>query len=137
MEVGGLSPVFSINAEYSLTQSKKSFTIIRGGMGQLFTGYSWLTLPHALTWNRVLNGKTKGCPPEHPRSSLFAELGLGGVYLAGATEGLTYRWSPIIGVRHYFAYNQRANGFWKAQFTPVVAGRLVPWGGIGIGLLID
>jgi hypothetical protein len=137
VELGGLSPLISINGEYAVIQSTKSFITIRGGVGQLFTGYSWLTLPHALTWNKVLNGKIKGCPPGHPRNSLFAELGIGGVYLAGATEKIKYRWSPIIGVRHYFAYNPRASGFWKAQLTPVVAGRFVPWGGIGIGLLID
>lgn len=137
VEVGGLSPLASINGEYALIQSQKSFITLRGGVGQLFTGYSWLTLPHALTWNKVLNGKTKGCPPRHPQNSSFIELGSGGVYLAGATEETTYRWSPIIGLRHYFAYNPRATGFWKAQLTPVVGGRLVPWGGLGIGLLID
>lgn len=61
-ELGGISPVFSLNAEYTSIQSRKSFLVIRGGIGQLFTDYSLITLPHALTWNVVLNGKTKGCP---------------------------------------------------------------------------
>ena len=137
VELGGLSPIISLNAEYTLIQSKKSFFVTRVGIGQLFTGYSLLTAPHALTWNIVLNGKTKGCPPIRPQNPLFAEIGIGGVYLVGATEETTYRWSPVVGVRHYFAYNLKANGFWKAQLTPIVAGQLVPWSGIGLGLLID
>ncbi len=136
-ELGNISPLLSLNVEYAPIQRPKSFLVIRGGMGQLFTGYSLFTLPHALTWNTVLNGKTKGCPPQHPANSFFAEFGIGGVYLVGAKEETAYRWSPIVGVRRYFAYNPRATGFWKAQLTPLVAGRLIPWGGIGVGLLID
>jgi len=137
VELGGLSPILSLNAEYVPIQLEKSFLLIRGGIGQLFTGYSLLTVPHALTWNVILNGRTRGCPPKSPKNSFFAELGVGGVYLVGATEDITYRWSPILGVRRYFFYNPRATGFWKAQLTPVVSVQLVPWGGIGIGLLID
>ncbi|MEZ0487829.1 hypothetical protein [Fibrella aquatica] len=136
-EVGGLSPLLSLNAEYAPVQFRKSFLVIRGGVGHLFTNYSILTLPHALTWNVVLNGQTRGCLPREPRNSFFAEVGLGSVYLPGAMEGVTYRWSPILGVRRYFAYNVRANGFWKVQLTPVVSGQWVPWGGVGLGLLID
>lgn len=136
-ELGGISPVLSVNVEYVPIQLPKSFFVIRGGAGQLFTGYSPLTLPHALTWNLVLNGKTKGCPPRSARNSFFAEVGIGGVYLVGATEEITYRWSPLIGVRLYFKYNPVATGFWKVQLTPIVSGQVVPWGGLGVGLLID
>jgi hypothetical protein len=72
-ELGGISPVLSLNAEYTPIQWEKSFITLRGGMGQLFTGYSLLTLPHALTWNLVLNGKIKGCPLITP---LLLNLGL-------------------------------------------------------------
>lgn len=137
VELGGISPLVSVNAEYAVVQSQKSFLVMRGGVGQLFTAYSWCTLPHAITWNRVLNGRVKGCPPRQPPRSFFAELGVGGVYFAGSTEKNSYRWTPVLGVRHYVAYNARATGFWKAQLTPVVAGRFVPWGGVGIGLVID
>lgn len=136
-EVGGVSPVFSINAEWALLQSRKSFFIARAGVGHLFTGYSLLTLPHSLTWNRVLNGKVKGCPPRNPRNSLMAEVGLGGSYLAGAIDEVVYRWSPLLGLRGYYACNHRATGFWKVQLTPLVSGKLAPWGGVGIGLVID
>ncbi|MBC8154130.1 MAG: hypothetical protein H7Z72_14600 [Bacteroidetes bacterium] len=136
-EIGGISPLVSANLEYAPVQCRKSFVVIHGGIGQLFSGYSFCTLPHALTWNILLNGKAKGCPPVKPRNQLFAELGAGGVYLAGAKDGNAYRWSPLLGVRRYFSYNLLATGFWKAQLTPLVAGRLVPWGGVGIGLVID
>lgn len=136
-ELAGISPVLSLNVEYTPIQLPKSFFVIRGGAGQLFTSYSPLTLPHALTWNLVLNGRTKGCPPRSARNSFFAEIGVGGVYLVGATEEIKYRWSPIVGVRHYFKYNPLATGFWKVQLTPVVSGQVVPWGGLGVGLLID
>jgi hypothetical protein len=137
-EAGGLSPIASVNAEYAIIQSKKSFLAARGGFGQLFTGYNSVTLPHALIWNKALNKKSKGCPTQGPRNSLFVEMGVGGVYLLGSAEVTAYRWGPILGVRRYFAYNNRANGFWKVQLTPIIlSGELIPWGGLGIGVLID
>ncbi len=137
-EVGGLSPIASVNAEYGIIQTKRSFVTVRGGLGQTFTGYSLLTLPHALTWNQVLNRKQIGCPSHSPRNSWFAELGVGGVYLIGSPEETDYQWGLILGLRHYFAYNRRANGFWKVQLTPIVlSNEIIPWGGLGIGLIID
>lgn len=137
-EVGGLSPITSINAEYTVIQFKKSFLTVRGGFGQTLSIDGWATLPHALTWNIVLNGRRKGCPTQNARNPLFAELGIGGVYLIGAPEKTDYQRGVIFGLRRYFSYNNRANGFWKAQFTPIVLpDQLILWGGLGIGLLID
>jgi hypothetical protein len=136
-EVGGISPLLSLNFEYAAFQSKKYFITLHGGLGHLFTNYSLYTVPHALTWNILLNGKSRGCSPIISQKPLFAELGLGGVYFVRATGEIKYRWSPVIGVRRYFLYNLRTTGFWKAQLTPLLAGRLVPFGGIGIGIVID
>ena len=136
-EIGGISPVLSINTEYSPIQRKKSFLTIRAGIGYLFTNYSICSLPHALTWNVALNGKRRSCPPIEKRNLLLLELGVGGVYLPGAEGEIVYRWSPIVGVRRYFKYNTRATGFWKIQLTPYLGGQIAPFGGIGLGLLID
>lgn len=138
-EVGGLSPILSINAEYIPLESQKGFLVLRGGVGHSFGRSVLCSLPHSLSWNLLLNGKTEGCPPVRPGNSTFIEVGIGGVYPLYTTKEIeaNYRWSPLLGVRHYFLYNVRTTGFWKAQFTPLVTSQLSPWFGLSMGVVID
>ena len=138
-ELGGLSPVLSVNAEHTPIASRRGFLILRGGVGHSLGGSVLCSLPNAVSWHVLLNGRTKGCPPVSPGNSTFLELGVGGVYAFYTTKDLeaAYSWSPLLGVRHYFRYQVRATGFWKAQLTPLVTGEWSPWFGLSLGLVIN
>lgn len=136
-EVGSVSPGYSLNAEYSPVQFKKSFVVLRAGIGYLSERYSKAAIPHAITWAVLLNGKERGCPLSVPEKALFLEIGAGGAYLIENTSKINYVGGPIIGLRRYFMYNERATGFLKIQAIPLIADRIMPWGGVGIGLVID
>lgn len=114
-ELGGLSPFLSINAEHTPIASEGGFLVLRGGVGHSLGRSVLCSLPHAVSWHVLLNGRTKGCPPVSPGNSTFLELGVGGVYPLYTTKDLeaAYRWSPLLGVRHYFRYQVRATGFGK------------------------
>ena len=136
-EAGGVGPGFSVNLDYSPVQFKRSFVVLHGGIGYLGTHYCAITLPHSLTWAILLNNKVKGCPPRVPPKSTFLEIGLGGSYLVDTRVKVDYVAGPIVGVRRYFQYNQRATGFWKVQISPMLADVIVPWGGVGVGIILD
>lgn len=138
-ELGGFSPILSINAEHTPLASRKGFLVLRGGGGHSLSRSVLCSLPHAVSWNILLNGNTKGCPPASPGNSTFLEWGVGGVYPLYTRKdiGTAYLWSPLLGVRHYFRYNVRATGFWKAQLTPLLTGQWSPWLGLSFGLVID
>lgn len=137
-EAGGVGSAFSANIEYIPIQFKKSFVVLRGGLGYLGARYSMGTVPTSVTWNILLNGKVNGCPPQVPSKSLFAEIGIGGSYLLDSKTTVNYLYGPVLGVRRYFLYNARTTGFWKAQICPVVTDHnVIPWGGIAIGIVLD
>ncbi|NID13441.1 hypothetical protein [Fibrivirga algicola] len=138
-ELGGFGPFASLNAEYAPLQTKTSFFVLRGGVGHTFSRSLLCSLPASVSWNLVLNGQTRGCPPTRLRNPTLLEVGMGGVYPLYTDKelGSAYRWSPLLGVRHYFPYNSRATGFWKVQLTPLVTGQLSPWVGLSAGVVID
>ena len=136
-EVGSVSPGYSLNVEYSPVQFKKSFVVLRAGTGYLSERYSMAAIPHAITWAILLNGKERGCPLSVPEKALFIEIGAGGAYLIDARSKVNYVGGPVVGLRRYFMFNEWATGFLKIQAMPLIADRIMPWGGGGIGLVID
>ncbi|HEV7348253.1 hypothetical protein [Telluribacter sp.] len=138
VEAGGISPVLAVNAEYSLFQTGRTFTVIHLGIGHTFTNYSLHSLPHALTLNYLLNRRKPRCPPPigEPKQ-WFLEVGAGGLVFNSPKDKEYYRFTPIIGVRRYqTARYTRTRYFYKAQFTPLILGKLLPWGGIGLGMIL-
>jgi hypothetical protein len=137
-EAGGISPVLSVRAEYSFFQTKSTFAAIQLGIGHTFTDYSLHSVPHALTMNYLLNGKKLKCPaPIGEPTQWFLEAGAGGLVFNRPKDKEKYRFTPIIGVRRYqTARFTRTRYFYKVQFTPYILGQLLPWGGIGMGMIL-
>ncbi|GAB3314120.1 hypothetical protein GCM10027299_01890 [Larkinella ripae] len=137
-ELGGLSPVFALNLEYTPLRFRSHFFTIRAGVGSMFTHYSLLTLPHSLTVNLLLNPKSSRCPPPVGfRKLWFLELGWGGLAFVRPLQKGDFRSSPLVGVRQYFKLNQeRTTGFLKAQLTPLILDRWRFWGGFGFGVIL-
>lgn len=134
-EAGGLSPFISGNVEYSPLQARRGFVTVRMGIGYTTQTPSF---PASLTYNWLLDRRVKGCPPRMPRQVWFAEAGVGGVLVPNRGYGIQAAWSPLMGVRRYFAVSPFKRGFVKAQLlTYSIEGELRPWGGLSLGLQVD
>ncbi|GAA4453848.1 hypothetical protein GCM10023189_19500 [Nibrella saemangeumensis] len=138
LEIGGINPVLALNAEYSPFQVAGLFTTLRAGIGHTFTDYSINTFPHSVSVNILLNRKQTKCPiPIGEPNQWFLEVGAGGLVFNRPKDKQDYRYTPMLGVRWYqTAKYTLTRYFWKSQFTPLILGRLVPWGGIGMGVIL-
>ncbi|GAB3260168.1 hypothetical protein GCM10027347_24270 [Larkinella harenae] len=139
VELGGLSPIVSLNLEYVPLRPQAHFWVIRGGVGTMFTQYSMLTIPHSVSFNFLLNPNPRSCPPPVGfRKRWFLEVGWGGTaFVRPLVKEDGYRSSPMVGVRHYFTINQeRTIAFLKAQLTPFILNKFGLWGGVGFGVVI-
>ncbi|WP_234734162.1 hypothetical protein [Tellurirhabdus bombi] len=88
--------------------------------------------------NVLLNRRKNAClPPVGELNQWFLEVGAGGLAFNKPLDKGDYRFTPILGVRHYQTVPLTTTRyFWKAQLTPFILGKLAPWGGLGVGLIL-
>jgi hypothetical protein len=141
LEAFGISPYGSLNFDYAIYRTQRSFLNLQVGIGIMSTIEDKWSFPHAISYNFLLNKSAKNkdqCKPNPKvRNETFVEVGYGQAIHTNQTKLLNIEYMmPILGFRTHFTKCSSREFYFKCRFTPNLTKYQSTFGGIAFGKVI-